>query len=125
HCSRFSLRCLQKLFSLCRFETGDWNSSKSEISQVSVTTLIARCDFILSKFLTDENSLGVRSMPLVRENEVVFVLQELSGLVIHPETANYLPLRPHLKVGIVGPENAGRRTHLLALFPSLCELVVS
>ncbi|GFP93569.1 protein mon2 homolog [Phtheirospermum japonicum] len=124
HCSRFSLTCLQKLFSLSSSRTSDWSLTRSEVSKISIVTLMSRCDFILRKFLTDENELGARSLPPARMEEVIFVLQELSQLVIHPETALSLPLRPQLKEG-VSKEYLRRRSHLLVLFPSFCELVLS
>ncbi|KAL0397341.1 UNVERIFIED_CONTAM: protein MON2 [Sesamum calycinum] len=100
HCSRFSLTCLQKLFSLSSYEVGDWNSARSEVSKISIRTLMSRCDFILRKFLADENDLGKHSLPPARLDEVIFVLQELASLVIHPETASSLPLHPHLHEGV-------------------------
>ncbi|KAL0380110.1 UNVERIFIED_CONTAM: protein MON2 [Sesamum angustifolium] len=124
HCSRFSLTCLQKLFSLSSYEVSDWNSARSEVSKISIRTLMSRCDFILRKFLADENDLGKHSLPPARLDEVIFVLQELASLVIHPETASSLPLHPHLQEG-VSLGNLRSRSHLLVLFPSFCELVVS
>ncbi|KAL8061656.1 hypothetical protein ABFX02_02G099900 [Erythranthe guttata] len=124
HCSRFSLTCLKKIFLLSSYEMGDWNLSRSEVSKISIMMLMSRCDFILGKFLTDENDLGGRSLPPARVEEVTFVLQELDRLVIHPETASALPLHTHLKEG-VSKETMKRRSHLLLLFPSLCELVMS
>ncbi|PIN26597.1 hypothetical protein CDL12_00664 [Handroanthus impetiginosus] len=124
HCSRFSLTCLQKLFSLSSYEISDSNLAKAEVSKISIMTLMSRCDFILRKFLADENDIGERSLPPARVEEVIFVLQELARLVIHLETALSLPLHPHLKDG-VSKENSRRRAHLLVLFPSFCELVIS
>ncbi|KAL8528032.1 hypothetical protein ACS0TY_005737 [Phlomoides rotata] len=125
HCSRFSLTCLQKLFCLSSYENGDWNLARSEVSKISIMTLMSRCDFILRKFLSDENDLGERSLPTARVEEVIFVLQELARLRIHPETAYYLPLHPHLKEGVSEAENQSRHSHLLVLLPSFCELVIS
>ncbi|XP_047946837.1 protein MON2 homolog [Salvia hispanica] len=124
HCSRFSLRCLQKIFSLSSNETGDWNLARTVVSKLSILTLISRCDYILRKFLTDENDLGECSLPPARIEEVIFVLRELARLKIHPETASSLPLHHHLKEG-VSEESLPRRSHLLVLFPSFCELVIS
>lgn len=67
---------------------------------------------------------GECSLPPARVEEVIFVLQELARLRIHQETASSLPLNNHLKEG-VSEESFHRRSHLLVLFPSLCELVVS
>jgi hypothetical protein len=124
HCSRFSLTCLHKLFSLSSYncEAGDWNSSRSDVSKISIMILLGRCEFILKKFLSDESDLGERPLPLARLEEVMFVLQELSQLVLHPETAFLLPLHPNLNMK--GGEKK-LRTHLLVLFPSFCDLVVS
>ncbi|XP_075500953.1 uncharacterized protein LOC142539404 isoform X2 [Primulina tabacum] len=151
HCGRFSLTCLQKLFSLSSYETSDWNLTRCEVSKFSIIVLMSRCEFILGKFLTDENDLGGdrrismhfrfsspflshlkvyilcaghHSLPRARLEEVIFVLQGLARLVIHLETASALPLHHHLKEGL-SEDNLRRRSHLLVLFPSLCELVIS
>ncbi|XP_048591161.1 LOW QUALITY PROTEIN: protein MON2 homolog [Brassica napus] len=124
HCSRFSLTCLQKLFSLSSFETENWHSTRAEVSRISITTLMERCEFILSRFLIDENNLGKRPIPTARLEEIIFTLQELDRLTIHPETASVLQLRPSLK-NILQEDNRDSRAHLLVLFPSLCEIVLS
>ncbi|KAH0659400.1 hypothetical protein KY289_028148 [Solanum tuberosum] len=49
HCSRFSLTCLQKLFLLCSQGTGEWNSTRCEVSNISIKILISRCEFILER----------------------------------------------------------------------------
>ncbi|ESQ32284.1 hypothetical protein EUTSA_v10003510mg [Eutrema salsugineum] len=126
HCSRFSLTCLQKLFSLSSFssETENWHSTRAEVSRISIITLMERCEFILSRFLIDENNLGNRPIPTARREEIIFALQELDLLTIHPEVASVLPLQPHMKT-ILREDNRDTRTHLLVLFPSLCEIVLS
>lgn len=126
HCSRFSLTCLQKLFSLSSYngEANDWNSTRSEVSKISIMVLMTRCEQILNRFLIDENELGERPLPTARLEEIIFVLKELARLVIHPETASVLPLHPYLKGGLA-EENHDRRPHLLVLFASFCELVIS
>ncbi|KAJ0253817.1 ARM repeat superfamily protein [Hirschfeldia incana] len=124
HCSRFSLTCLQKLFSLSSFETENWHSTRAEVSRISITTLMERCEFILSRFLIDENNLGTRPIPTARLEEIIFALGELERLTIHPETASVLQLQPSLKT-ILQEDNRDSRAHLLVLFPSLCEIVLS
>lgn len=126
HCSRFSLTCLHKLFVLSsyNYEANDWNSTQSEVSKISIMILMTRCEYILKKFLTDENDLGERRLPQARVEEIIFVLQELARLVIHSDTASVLPLHPYLKGGFL-EENNGKRPHLFVLFPSFCELVIS
>ncbi|KAL0890802.1 hypothetical protein Bca101_014785 [Brassica carinata] len=124
HCSRFSLTCLQKLFSLSSSETETWHSTRAEVSRISITTLMERCEFILSRFLIDENNLGNRPIPTARLEEIIFALQELDRLTIHPESASVLQLRPSLKT-ILQEDNRVSRAHLLVLFPSLCEIVLS
>lgn len=126
HCSRFSLTCLRVLFSLSSFNDGvdDWNSTRCEVSKIAITILMTRCENILNRFLIDENDLGERPLPSARLEEVTYVLNELSRLVIHPDTASVLPLHLHLKTGLVeGKHN--KQPHLLVLFPSICELVIS
>lgn len=124
YCSRFSLICLQKLFSLSSFESTNWNLLRSEVSKASIMVLMSRCEFILKKFLADENDLGERPLPTPRLEETIYVLQELARLVIHSHTASVLPLHQSLKEGL-SQDNNGRRSHLLVLFPSFCELVAS
>ncbi|CAN4110213.1 unnamed protein product [Withania somnifera] len=124
HCSRFSLTCLQKLFLLCSQGTGEWNSIRCDVSNISIKILISRCEFILERYLVDESKLGENPLPAARMEEVILTLQELALLVVHPDTVSQLPLHPYLKQCITG-ENQARRSHLLVLFPSLCELVIS
>ncbi|XP_056845937.1 uncharacterized protein LOC108812514 isoform X3 [Raphanus sativus] len=126
HCSRFSLKCLQKLFSLSSFssETENWHTTRAEVSRISIITLMERCESILSKFLSDENNLDNRPIPTARLEEIIFALQELDRLTIHPEAASVLPLQPYLKT-ILREDNRDTRSHLLVLFPSLCEIVLS
>ncbi|XP_019187108.1 PREDICTED: protein MON2 homolog isoform X1 [Ipomoea nil] len=124
HCSRFSLTCLQKLFFLSSHRTSDQNLTTSEVSKISIATLMTRCECILDKFLKDETELGDCPLPAARVEEVLFVLKELARLVIHSDTASVLPIRPQLKNGLV-EENHANKLHLFVLFPSFCELVVS
>lgn len=126
HCSRFSLTCLHKLFSLSSYnnEAGDWNLTRAEVSKISVMILVNRCEYILKKFLTDENELGERPLPPARLEEMVFVLQELARIIIHSDTASVLPLHPCLREGL-SAESHEKRSHLLALFPSFCDIVIS
>ncbi|XP_044475978.1 protein MON2 homolog isoform X3 [Mangifera indica] len=127
HCSKFSLTCLEKLFSLCSFdnEANDWNFTRAEVSKIAIMVLVSRCDYILNKFLADENYLGERRLPAARLEEIIFVLQELARLKIHLDTASILPLHPSLKGALAMEENKDKRPHLIVLFPSFCELVVS
>lgn len=126
HCSRFSLGCLQMMFSLCSFSLkDDWPPARTAVSTVSIDILIKRCEIILKQFLIDENDLGERPLPTVRINETIFVLQELSHMLIHSETVAVLNLPAHLKETIETCETHAYHTHLLVLFPSLCDLVVS
>ncbi|XP_024026387.1 protein MON2 homolog [Morus notabilis] len=126
HCSRFSLRCLQKLFSLSSYEekTDNWSLERSEVSKISIMVLMTRCEYILKRFLIDENDLGERPLPTARLEEIMYVLQALASMIIHSDTVSVLPLHPHLKTGLAEEKN-NRRPHLLVLFSSFCELVVS
>ncbi|KAH9688326.1 ARM repeat superfamily protein [Citrus sinensis] len=127
HCSKFSLACLHKLFSLSSSdnEASKWNLTRAEVSKISITVLMGRCEYILNRFLIDENDLGERNFPAARLEEIIFILQELARLKIHPDTASALPLHPVLKSGLAMDENSDKRPHLLVLFPSFCELVIS
>lgn len=69
--------------------------------------------------------LGERTLPAVRTEELIYVLQELARLILHPETASALPIRQYLKEDTSSDNSLGRRTHLLVMFPSFCELVAS
>uniref|UniRef100_A0A7N0ZU03 Protein MON2 homolog n=1 Tax=Kalanchoe fedtschenkoi TaxID=63787 RepID=A0A7N0ZU03_KALFE len=127
HCGRFSLTCLQKLFSLSSYdqELDDWHSTRSEVSKISIALLMTRCRYILHKFLTDENDLGDRPLPSARIEEILYVLKELALLLIHRDTARALPLPSFLKSSAADEADMGTRPHLLYLYPSFCELVVS
>lgn len=127
HCSRFSLTCLQKLFSLSSYtnEGNDWNPTRSEVSKISITVLMTRCEYIFNRYLIDENDLGERPLPIARLTEIIYVLQELARLVIHPDTASVLSLNPYFKAGLVADKDQDRRPHLLVLYPTFCELVIS
>ncbi|KAF7805180.1 protein MON2-like protein isoform X1 [Senna tora] len=127
HCSRFSLTCLQKLFSLSSYSNeAGWNLTRSEVSKISITMLMTRCEYILSRFQTDENELGELPLPKARLEEIIYVLQELARLVIHHSTASILPLHPYLRSGLSeDEEKPQKRPHLFVLFPSFCELVLS
>ncbi|XP_021742311.1 protein MON2 homolog [Chenopodium quinoa] len=127
HCFRFSLACLQKLFILTSFETevDKWNATRSEVSKIAIMVLLERCEHIFNRFLIDEADLGERPFPSARLEEVVFILEELARLSIHPDAASILPLHPHLKYGITTEGNHDGRAHLLVLHPSFCELVTS
>ncbi|XP_010923723.2 uncharacterized protein [Elaeis guineensis] len=123
HCSRFSLSCLQMIFSLCSF-TSEGHPMRSEVSKVSIDILMRRCEIVLNQFLDDENHLGEHPLPSVRIEEIVCVLQELARLVIHSDTASVLHLPSHLKQALEKNANFGH-AHLLVLFPTFCELVIS
>ncbi|PON73920.1 Armadillo-type fold containing protein [Parasponia andersonii] len=127
HCCRFSLTCLQKLFSLSSYEkkADTWSVERCEVSKISILILITRCKYILKRFPIDENILGERPLPAARLEELMYILNELAGLVIHSDTASVLPLHPYLKSGLVEDNNCDRRPHLVALFPSFCEVVIS
>ncbi|KAK7838901.1 protein mon2 like protein [Quercus suber] len=124
HCSRFSLTCLQKLFTLSSYskETNHWNLTRSEVSKISIMMLVTRYYSLLNHPTVPA---GERPLPAARLEEIIFVLQELARLIIHSDTASILPLHPHLKSGLAEEESQDKRPHLLVLFPSFCELVVS
>ncbi|XP_014513361.1 protein MON2 homolog isoform X1 [Vigna radiata var. radiata] len=127
HCSRFSLTCLQKLFSLSSYSNEvNWNVTRSEVSKISITMLMTRCEYILGRFLADENGLGDCPLPKARLEEIIYVLRELAHLVIHPDAASVLPLHPVLRSGLAeDKEKHNNRPHLFVLLPSFCELVTS
>lgn len=75
--------------------------------------------FILIKFA------GERPLPSARLDELTYVLKELASMTIHSDSALVLPLHPHLISGLAVEKNPERRPHLVALFPSFCDIVVS
>ncbi|XP_050223198.1 uncharacterized protein LOC126673214 isoform X2 [Mercurialis annua] len=127
HCSRFSLACLKKLFSLSSYnnEVSDWNLTRSEVSKISIMVLISRCACTISRFLMDENDLSERPLPVARFEEIVCVLQELGHLRIHPETAAILPLPVHMRRILADKEDHDKHLHLFVLFSPLCDLIIS
>ncbi|KAJ6757310.1 NUMOD3 MOTIF FAMILY PROTEIN EXPRESSED [Salix koriyanagi] len=126
HCSKFSLACLQMIFSLSSCDkASDWNMTRCEVSKISIVVLLTRCEYVFKRFLIDENDLGKHPMPTTRLEEIIYVLQELANLILHSETACVLPLHPYLRSGLSDDEDHEKRPHLLALFPSFCELVIT
>ncbi|XP_057816566.2 uncharacterized protein LOC131029908 isoform X2 [Cryptomeria japonica] len=125
HCSRFSITCLKKIFSLCSYEFGThWDTSRLTISQIALPVLTSRCDFIIHQFVTDENDSGETPLPPVRVEELIYVLQESARLVLHPSTASVLEIPIVVNKGARSKTGEVERTHLLILLPTLCELVV-
>lgn len=125
HCSRFSLGCLQMMFSVCS-STSKTSSypAVSETSKVSISILTKRCEAVLGQFLADENDLGDHPLPSVRIEETVCVLQELARLIVNIETAKALNIPLYLKEAL-GQNQSHGRAHLLSLLPTFSELVVS
>jgi len=125
HCSRFSLSCLQMMFSLCScIAKASLCAAASEASKVMIPILMKRCEVILGQFLADENDLGEHPLPSVRIEETICVLQELARLIIDIDTANVLNIPAYLKEAL-GKNKFHRRAHLLSLLPTFSELVVS
>nr|CAB3474415.1 unnamed protein product [Digitaria exilis] len=136
HCSRFSLSCLQMMFSLCRYKhcaslckiiciaKASSPAAASETSKVSISILLKRCEVILGQFLADENDLGDHPLPTVRVEETICVLQELARLIIDIDAANALNIPTYLKEAM-GENKSHGRAHLLSLLPTFSELVVS
>ncbi|KAF8766177.1 hypothetical protein HU200_007680 [Digitaria exilis] len=125
HCSRFSLSCLQMMFSLCScIAKASSPAAASETSKVSISILLKRCEVILGQFLADENDLGDHPLPTVRVEETICVLQELARLIIDIDAANALNIPTYLKEAM-GENKSHGRAHLLSLLPTFSELVVS
>lgn len=40
-------------------KTDNWSLERSEVSKISIMVLMTRCEYILKRFLIDENDLGV------------------------------------------------------------------
>ncbi|XP_078441897.1 ARM repeat superfamily protein isoform X2 [Wolffia australiana] len=125
-CSRFSLSCLLKLFSLASYALEDsWHTTRIEVSRISIRFLMNRSNIILNQYLRDENDLGESTLPTVRTKELVHVLKELARMIVHPDVESVLSIPEHLKENKSNEKGVGRRSHLLLLFPSFCELVSS
>ncbi|KAG9451995.1 hypothetical protein H6P81_004899 [Aristolochia fimbriata] len=126
HCSRFSLACLEKIFSLCSYsQEDDWHLTRTEVSKIAIMVLMNRCECIMKQFLIDEAGLGGKPLPVVRTEEMVFVLKELARLLIHSETVAALPLQPYLKEGLTKKDSHDNRAHLIVLLPAFSEVINS
>lgn len=126
HCSRFSLCCLQKIISLCRYNTEeDWHKTRLEICKISMPILMNRCECIINQFISDEKDLGEYPFPSARLEEMVFLLQQLSSLIIHSETTCMLHLQQKFKDSLLKNQSKEGRSHLLLLLPSFCDLILS
>ncbi|KAJ7563609.1 hypothetical protein O6H91_03G117100 [Diphasiastrum complanatum] len=140
HCGRFSLACLHKLFQICSWQPGlPILSSKLAVSRIALPVLISRSESIICQFAQDDQSSG-DPLPQFRIEELLFVLQELSTLEIHPLTATVLDISvkdmedefsqklstTHSRAFSSRNFDAGsKQTHLLLLYSALCELVIS
>ncbi|CAI8613065.1 unnamed protein product [Vicia faba] len=82
HYSRFSLTCLQKLFSLSSyFNEINWNMTRFEVNKISIMVLMTRCEYILSWFLTDEKGLAL--VLRFKHNPVCyFLMNQLVDLIV-------------------------------------------
>lgn len=40
-------------------EASNWNLTRAEVSKISITVLMSRCEYILNRFLHDENDMGM------------------------------------------------------------------
>ncbi|KAF2298593.1 hypothetical protein GH714_024248 [Hevea brasiliensis] len=118
---------LAELFFLSSYdnEAGDWSSTRSEVSKISIRVLLTRCEYTMNRFLMDEDLAGERPLPSARLEEIFYVLQELAHLRIHPETASVLPLHPNLKSVLADKEDHKKCPHLFVLFPTFCDLVIT
>lgn len=122
HCSRFSFVCLQALFNVSRFDPVDGASSAVIVGRIAMPVLVARCDFILKQFSRDENDHGDVPLPAIRIEELTLVLKELARLTIHAGNPGETKLSV---LSIDGQPASRRRTHLVMLYGSLCELVIT
>ncbi|MCO5552454.1 hypothetical protein L7F22_005965 [Adiantum nelumboides] len=122
HCSRFSSICLQALFSISRFDLCDEASSAFVVGRIAMPILVARCDFILKQFSRDENEQADVPLPAVRIEELVLVLKELARLTT--PGGDFLEVK-HFAFPVTAKSGAGRRIHLVMLYGSLCELVIT
>lgn len=68
---------------------------------------------------------GDHPLPKARLEEIIYVLQELAHLVIHPDVASILPVHPLLRTGLAEEKKHDNRPHLFVLLPSFSELVTS
>lgn len=122
HCSRFSFVCLQALFNLSRSDTSGDALSTIMVSRAAIPVLVARCDFILRQFSRDENDQGDVSLPAIRIDEMILVLKELARLILRPGNSVQTKLSAFSSNG---QKMIGKRAHLVLLYGSLCELVIT
>lgn len=56
----FLIRCLLTVYYVISYDIKDhdWNTARSEVSKIAIMALIMRCEYILGRFLIDENDLG-------------------------------------------------------------------
>ena len=108
---------------------------ESDLGTVCLLTtfLVIRINLLISRinfFIKGHNfvfcfTLGKHTLPNVRTEELIFVLQELARMTVHPEMFSVLHIPHNLKEQKLSENTFGRRSHLLVMFPSFCELVAS
>ena len=106
------------MFALCRksAEPDTPQSCHRAVAQEAAALLVNRCSALLVSYVHDLKLSGRCPLPRRQQEQLIWVLQELSGLELTPEV---LPLPSQFGGGSVGIKQA----HLLKLFPALCECV--
>jgi hypothetical protein len=59
----------------------NWNMMRSEVSKISIMVLMNRCEYILSRFLTDENVLGELLLWWKSVDMIIFISSPIVHLI--------------------------------------------
>ncbi|GMH33400.1 hypothetical protein BSKO_01234 [Bryopsis sp. KO-2023] len=97
---RFNHACLRKMYVLCSRgggEAQDPHGCLLEVAQLALPMFIARCDFILTKFVKEDLRVKNDRLPPARIDEVLLTLEILGSLTVSPSVVDgVLQKRPRV-----------------------------
>ncbi|ORX90356.1 hypothetical protein K493DRAFT_409906 [Basidiobolus meristosporus CBS 931.73] len=122
----YAIICLKCLFKLCSATSHEsFTEEQSEavakrIAQVTAPILINRCKFILEAYVVDAPLFGKMPLPRIRQDEIIFVLNELLSLQMQSGILTQENEQNPIKRLVLNSDAA----HLFNLYSSLCRALM-
>jgi hypothetical protein len=149
---RFAITCLHALFLICADQTSadsrpdpGWHARSAghlgvdmpgvtlpeAIRRACLPVLLQRCQNVLIRYVADKELLGRMPFPRVRQDEMLYVLQELNSLCLPTGLSEEHGVASEGFTNSAGPMNsshsmrkrllASKYGHLFYLYPQYCE----
>ncbi|KAF9810712.1 hypothetical protein IEO21_06846 [Rhodonia placenta] len=135
---RFAYWCFDLLFLICSDTAKDRVPSRRRVAALSIPALLERCRATLVGYVADEALRGSLPFPRAREEELLYVLQQLLKLQLWPGAmwaalsgapsthAQEQPGTPHAPYLLIADAvKRSPRAHLFHFYPVFCELAAS